>query len=285
MKKKIIVTGKNGTLSTEVAKRINQSEEYTAEQVSLRDDSWRGYDFSSVDTIVHVAGMTPDKARSADDYYTVNTELTKELATAAKKAGVYHFVYLSSMAVYGVEQSFDISLGTVTKETMCDPKSDYGKSKLQAEGFLKSIEDEGFVVTVIRVPSIYGKDKTEYMDQYLHLSKKLPLIPILYEGHYKSVISLTNLCELIYLIVDENQRGIICPDDGEYSAVDFCRAIQPRKRTSRLLGKIMMIFFKGNARMLDYYGAVCYSRELSNAFDGRYRVLDMKEEVGKIYGK
>ncbi len=285
MKKKVLVTGKNGGLSQAIAQRFSRQDSCQTELLGLRGDSWKSYDFSSVHTLVHVAGMTPDKAKTPEDYYQINTELTRELAKKAKAAGVRHFIYLSSMAVYGVCQSINATAGMVTAQTPCKPDSDYGKSKLQAEQALFVLEKEDFRVTAVRVPSIYGVGKTDYMDQYLYLAQKLPVIPAAFSERYKSAISVTNLCEVIYQIAQREHTGIVCPDDGQYATVDFCCAIQPAKKKSRLLGKLIECLLKNNGRILDYYGAVYYAPELSNIFDGQYRIAQMKDEVGRIYGK
>ena len=123
------------------------------------------------------------------------------------------------------------------------------------------------------------------MDQYRYLANKLPLIPDAFRGRYKSAICVDNLCELIFLIVKENAEGIFCPDDGDISTTMFCKAIFPRKKTSRFLGLILQLFLRSNERIRDYYGAVCYSRDLANCLDGRYRILDFEQAVQQCYSE
>lgn len=169
--KRILVTGKNGSISTAVADYLRDKNEYVVEQVSVRGESWKNRDFAGVDSIVHIAGVTPQNAKSTEDYYQINAELTKALAEKSKADGVKQFVYISSMAVYGIEQSMDTAKGTVTKDTEPNPTTVYGKSKLMAEKYITPIEDDYFRVAIIRVPSIFGKGKMEYIDQYKYLEK------------------------------------------------------------------------------------------------------------------
>ncbi len=281
--KKVLVTGKHGSLSTAVADYLKSKNEYIVEQISVRGNGWKIQNFSDIDSVVHIAGVTPQNAKSTEDYYQINAELTKKLAQKCKADGVRQFVYISSMAVYGIEQSMDIVKGTVTKDTKPGPTTDYGRSKLQAEAYIAPFEDDRFHVAIMRVPSIYGKDKTEYIDQYKYLAEKLPMIPRAFEDRYKSAICTDNLCELIHLIISNQSAGVYCPDDGQISAVDFCSAIYPNKKKSKLLGELIELCLKNNARILDYYGAVCYDKELSNAFDGEYRVLDLEKAIKKAY--
>lgn len=281
--KKVLITGLNGSLSRAVAKWIENKNEYVVQQISLRGDNWRNVSFSDVYCIIHIAGITPQNAKSEEDYEQINSVLTQKLAQKAENDGVCRFIYISSMAVYGLEQQMEIEAGTVTEKTPCNPTTAYGRSKLQAEQNLMLLNSDKFRVTAIRVPSIYGKGKTEYLDQYKYLAEKLPVIPIAFPHHYKSAIYVDNLCELIYLSMGSNSLKIICPDDGGISAVDFCRAIYPNKRCSRLLGMGMEALLKSNDRIRDYYGAISYSRELAEVFEGKYRVIPFAEAVRRTY--
>ena len=282
--KTVLVTGTLG-LSRLIADRFQSEPEFSTLMLDLWTDDWKQTDFPRYDSIVHVVGVTPQSIKNDEDYERINVRLTEELAKRAKAAGVKQFVFISSMAVYGTEQQMDPVAGTVTETTPCAPNSEYGQSKLQAEQLLNGMQDDAFSVVHIRVPSIYGEGKTTYLDQYRYLADKLPVIPDAFRGRYKSILCVKNLCELIFLIVKENATGVFCPDDGEISATMLCRAIYPRKKLSRLLGRGMELILKKNERIRDYYGAICYSRQLANCFDGRYRVLDFREAVRRCYSE
>ena len=189
------------------------------------------------------------------------------------------------MAVYGTEQNINCEKGMVDKDTPLSPVSKYGKSKLKAEKYLQSLQSDDFVVSIIRVPSIFNNEKTEYMDQYKYLAEKLPIIPKAFTKNYKSFIHSDNLCELIYLLIINNYSGTVCPDDGKFSAFDICRLIYPKKPKSVVLGKLIEIFLKNNPRIIDYYGAIYYSDKLTNIFDCKYRINCASEEIGKLYEK
>ena len=283
--KRVLITGKSGTLSIAIAQWLQSKNNMVINQLGLRDDEWKKQELGCYDVVVHVAGVTPQNTTQAETFYTVNYQLTEELALKAKAEGVKQFVYLSSMAVYGLEQQMDINMGTVKEATPCKPKSDYGKSKFMAEESLKRLSTNEFQVAIVRVPSIYGPSKTEYLDQYRYLSQKLPVIPNAFHSHYKSAIYVENLCELIYLLVKNESQGVFCPDDGQYTTVDYCAAIEPIKKKSKILGFLLELLLKGNDRILDYYGTICYSDELTNVFEGKYRVCNLEEAVKKSYEK
>lgn len=278
----ILVTGGKGALASAVFNSFCEKGLMT-KQISLRSDGWKTMDFSSHYAIVHIAGITPEKASSPHEYFELNYILTKELAEKCRRNGIHHFIYLSSMSVYGKEQSMESKIGTIQADTVPNPVTDYGKSKLLAEDSLRELADDSFHVTIIRAPSIYGKGMSTYTNQYRYLAGKLPVIPVCYTKLYKSAICIDNLCELIYMIVKTGQEGIVCPDDGQNSTVDFCSAIYPEKRKSRVLGKIMELMLTGNPRIRDYYGAICFTPILTNIFDGKYRIKSMKDAVKEIY--
>ena len=125
--KRVLVTGKKGDLSKAIAYWLN-NRECIAENISLRGDEWKTNDFGQYDAVVHVAGIVPKEGVSSEDFYRINAQLTKEFAQKVKQDGVRHFIYISSMAVYGKEQSMDSNEGRVTANTPCVPISDYGKS-------------------------------------------------------------------------------------------------------------------------------------------------------------
>lgn len=280
---RVLVTGANGSMSKAVADWLKTKEDFDVVQMSVRGDSWKTESFSQFDSIVHIAGITPQNAKSEEDYYAVNTKLTAELGEKASKDGVGQFVYISSMAVYGLGANIDRVQGLVTGNTLCNPDSMYGRSKLEAENRLRELQPGIQKLAIIRVPSVYGKSNTAYMDIFKGLGAKLSVIPDLFRDNYRSAIYIDNLCELIYLVISNGFSGIVCPDDGQTSVVDFCQAIYPEKKTSKVLGKLIELFLKNNDRIAAYYGAIYYCEELTNVFDGKYRVRNLSEAVKLTY--
>ena len=152
--KKILVTGTNSYIGTSLENWLmREPEEYRVDTVDMIDGSWKEKDFSSYDVVFHVAGIVHIKETSAnqDLYYKVNRDLAFETARKAKGEGVGQFIFLSSMSVYRIET------GVINKDTPLNPNTAYGKSKLEAEGLIKKLGDESFVITIIRPPMVYGK--------------------------------------------------------------------------------------------------------------------------------
>jgi nucleoside-diphosphate-sugar epimerase len=103
------------------------------------------------DYIVHAAGVT--KARSQQEYNLINAGYTHNLALAATESGIKlkKFVLISSLAAIGPLNTLD---GVISEETIPQPVTAYGKSKLLAEDSLKAFPSLNY--TILRPTGVYG---------------------------------------------------------------------------------------------------------------------------------
>jgi UDP-glucose 4-epimerase len=106
------------------------------------------------DVVLHTAARIP--ARAGEDAYTFlddNVRGTLHLLSAAKESRVRHFVFSSSMSVYGHP-----SYLPVDEEHPCVPSSAYGVSKLEGEMYARLAAEEGALrVTVLRYSGVFGE--------------------------------------------------------------------------------------------------------------------------------
>ena len=151
--KKVLITGANSYIVTSVEKYLQSFvEEYSVDTVDMTDSSWREKDFYGYDAVFHVAGIAHRKEteKNAELYYKVNRDLAADCAAKAKSDGVKQFVFLSSMSVYGLNS------GYIDSDTLPNPQTNYGKSKLPAESALMKSESADFAVAVLR-PDVYKR--------------------------------------------------------------------------------------------------------------------------------
>jgi UDP-glucose 4-epimerase len=89
-----------------------------------------------VDTIIHFAAhvIVPESVSNPLKYYGNNTCATRSLLEAAASAGVKHFVFSSTAAVYGIP-----AVSVVSEETPTSPINPYGASKLMSEWMLRDL--------------------------------------------------------------------------------------------------------------------------------------------------
>ncbi len=114
------------------------------------------FEAHDIDAITHFAASTvvPDSVRDPLAYYQNNTANTRTLVAAAVEAGVRHFVFSSTAAVYGVP---DAELVSETAPT--NPISPYGASKLMSERILHDVgAAHGLHVAILRYFNVAGAD-------------------------------------------------------------------------------------------------------------------------------
>ncbi len=213
-KQKILLTGANGF----IGKRFVEynKERFDITTLSVRDDSYKTVDFTGLNSIVHLAGKAHDMNCNDDsEYYKVNVDITKTLATKAKEDGVNHFIYISSVKVYGKEDR-----GLITEKSECFPEDAYGKSKLQAEQFLQTIQDENFKVAIVRPPMVYGAGVKGNMDRLIHLCQKKYPLPLGNIGNLRTMVFVDNLVEVLNAIIDYKAAGIFIPGDKKPISTD-----------------------------------------------------------------
>lgn len=206
--KKILITGANSYIGTSFEKYMAQwPEKYQVDTVDMIDGTWREKDFSGYDTVFHVAGIAHQKEtqENAELYYKINRDLAFGTAVKAKTDGVKQFIFLSSMSVYGLET------GVITKETVPTPKSNYGKSKLQAEELLGGLADETFKVAILRPPMVYGKGCKGNYQILRKFALKFKVFPTL--TNRRSMVFIDNLSSYVERLIASNSFGAFFPQN------------------------------------------------------------------------
>ncbi|MEW8189295.1 MAG: UDP-glucose 4-epimerase GalE [Candidatus Thiodiazotropha endolucinida] len=89
-----------------------------------------------IDTVMHFAAHTivPESVENPLKYYANNTCNTRNLLACCAEAGVKHFVFSSTAAVYGIPES-----GIAYEEAPTNPINPYGTSKLMSEMMLRDL--------------------------------------------------------------------------------------------------------------------------------------------------
>lgn len=206
--KRVLITGKNSYIGTSVESWL--SSEYIIDTVDMMDICWKKKDFSQYDVVFHVAGIAHIKEtkKNRSLYFEVNRDLAYDTAMKAKKEGVKQFVFLSSMSVYGIIK------GVIDRNTLVNPNSAYGESKYEAEKLLKQLEDESFVVAIIRPPMVYGKGCKGNYSKLAALALKTPIFPNI--NNKRSMIYIDNLSEFVKQLIDNSSGGVFLPQNADY---------------------------------------------------------------------
>ena len=256
----IAITGKNGYICTSLKNYFDKSGA-EAECVDVRGNIAEDI-FAGVDTVIHAAGIVHNKKADKELYQKVNVGLTKKLAEFAKKNGVKHFVFFSSMSVFGMDE------GEINKTAAPAPVSEYGKSKLAAEKILLGMQSDAFKITVLRPPIVYGKDCPGNYALLSKLVKFSPVFPLVDNKH--SMIYIENLCACVDKILREEITGVIHPQNKEYvNTSDMCALIAEysgkRLYLMRPLGKIASNIKISAAKKA--FGSLYYAEDISFSND------------------
>ena len=233
---KLLITGTESYVGTKVADYIqNYHPEWTIYQLDVRTDEWKEHDFSKYDVIYHVAGLAHRKITPDIEplYYTVNRDLTIEVAKKAKECGVKQFIFMSTMGVYSYDETY------VDYNTPTNPDNAYGKSKLQAEKELEKIASDEFIVAIIRPPMIYGKGCKGNYNSLRKIALKSPVFPKV--NNQLSMLYIDNLSEFVMRLVEGHRGGIFYPQNKELvNTTEWVKYIAEEHgkkiHTSRILG-------------------------------------------------
>ncbi len=110
----------------------------------------------AIDSVLHFAAHTivPESVADPLKYYGNNTCSTRSLLQCCAEAGVKHFIFSSTAAVYGIPETIP-----VTEEAPKQPINPYGTSKLMSEMMLQDLaaaSDLRFVI--LRYFNVAGCD-------------------------------------------------------------------------------------------------------------------------------
>jgi len=272
--KKILITGANSYIGTSFEKFIkkNAPNEYIIDTIDMVGDSWKQKDFSTYDTVFHVAGIAHQKetADNAHIYYKINRDLVFEVANKSRHEGVRQFVFMSSMSVYGCEE------GIISKNTTPAPKSCYGASKYEAELMLRDIEGEKFKVCIIRPPMVYGNGCKGNFNVVCKMVNRIPVFP--YVKNHRSMIYVDNLSAFVKMVIDKEISGTYMPQNKEYTQTSnmasiIANALGKRLYMSRFLGCLVVLSKPFLSLSRKAFGTLKY--EDVEAFDFSYCVVGM----------
>lgn len=276
--KHILITGKNSYIGTSLENWLmREPDKYKVDTVDMKDGSWKEKDFGSYDVVFHVAGIAHIKETSdnQDLYYKVNRDLAHETAQKAKQDGVEHFIFLSSMSVYGIEN------GVIDKSTPLEPNSAYGKSKIEAEELINKLQDDSFTVTTLRPPMVYGKGCRGNYPRLVGLALKTPIFPKV--DNKRSMIYIDNLSELVKQLIDNRSGGVFFPQNSEYvNTSEMVRLIAEDHGKKIVMTKL----FNPLLRLLNVstvnkvFGDLVYEMSMSE-YENDYRVCGFRESIAQ----
>ena len=216
--KKLLITGSNGFVGSYFIKKYK--DKYDIKPFSFLKDDINSLDCSDVDVVFHLSALVHQMGgASCEEYERVNVTQTLQLAKIVKESCVKHFIFMSTVKVYGEETN-----SKYIENTVCNPEDDYGKSKLKAEQELQKLEDENFKISIIRTPIVYGYGVKANIKNLINLVNKVPVLPFGKIKNKRSMVYIGNLCHLVYETITQEKQGIFLASDDE--AISTSRLIE-----------------------------------------------------------
>ena len=230
----IIITGGTGFVGSNLSKYLEDKGNVVG-KLSLRNPEWILN--NNADIIIHLAGKAHDTANTSadDEYFKVNRDLTIRLFEEFLNSEIRDFIYFSS-----VKATADTIEGILDENHPSDPKTPYGKSKLEAENYLLAQElPENKRLFIIRPCMIHGPGNKGNLNLlYKVVEKGIPW-PLADFDNQRSFLSIDNLNFLIERIIsDQNMTSGIYnfSDDKALSTNDLVKIIANTSgKTERLL--------------------------------------------------
>lgn len=183
---------------------------------------------ADVDVVLHAAGSAHhnpagDGKREAE-MRRVNVDASIALASAAARAGVRRFVFVSSIGVNGHAASRPFAVDSPPA-----PVDFYARTKLDAERRLREVcHDGGLELVIVRPTLVAGADapgNLQRLASFIRRGWPLPLLDGAGLRHLVGVRSLASLLALACTHADAAGQLFLAADDPPLSMADMAREI------------------------------------------------------------
>lgn len=263
---KVVVTGASGFLGINLQEYLK--EYFIVKPKSVRYKAKQDIQINA-DAIIHLAGKAHDLKNTSvpNDYYEANFELTKQMFDSFLSSESKVFIFMST-----VKAVADVVVGKMlTEESIPDPKTHYGISKLKAEQYILNAKlPDGKRVYVLRPCMIHGPgNKGNLNILYKFVSKKIPW-PLGAYDNQRSFLSVENICFVIKELLENT--NISCgvyqiADDDSLSTNEIIGLIADSLSEKSNIWKIPTFLINKTAILGDYLHLPLNSERLKKLTD------------------
>ncbi|GAC29874.1 NAD-dependent epimerase/dehydratase family protein [Brumicola pallidula] len=247
MNTKILVTGATGFIGKHLVTSLGQS---CVEFESFQDDLATDYTLEKYDdvfSIIHLAGLAHNKAKSDDHLRQINYFGTLALAKKAKLQGIKRFVFLSSTTVYGNVE------GLINEISPTFPFNEFARLKLKTEIDLLQLGDDNFEVVIVRAPLIYGSDAPANFKLLTKLVDFMPILPFQLARKKRSYVAVQSVIDFLLICVEHPkaaQQIFLVADIKPVSICEFTQQIALMLGKKRFQVPIPIVIMKVCANLL-----------------------------------
>jgi UDP-glucose 4-epimerase len=281
----LLITAEHSYIGNAVAAWLKTHSSIRVIQQSLRQHALAQLNWQGIDAVFHVAGIAhlSKKKSMVTQYIQVNRDLAIDVAKKAKASGVKHFIFASTMAIFGK----DIPIGRIQpiQTSKIQPTDIYGQTKYEADIAIQGLASHDFIVTTLRLPMIYGPNAKGNFPKLEAIAKKMMIIPNI--NNQRSVLHIDNLARCIHYVMLNPYAGVIYPQDPLYfKTTEFILAYRRLHHLRTLVVPGMTFFIKFLAIVLPFlnkvYGNKYYDVSLNPPFANQYQSMDWQQYIAKL---
>lgn len=246
---RILITGTDSFIGKNFRKL---SKFKNIEEISVRNASIDEIEFNKYDVVLHLAAIVhQDNKIPENEYFRVNRDLCVNVAEKARLSGIKHFIFMSTIKVYG---RFIPGSDPWKENSPCFPDDPYGKSKYEAEQELKKLESPGFNVSVIRTPVVYGPEVKANILRLIRLIDNYPVLPFGGVDNNRHFTYIENLTGYIDRIIETGISGtFLISDDKGISTTRLVKYLSEYLNRKILLVKLPKLFVRAGYLLLPEY--------------------------------
>ena len=288
---KVLITGNTGFVGQNLIKYIDKYSSCHTIGISRKAEGKQTKSYSALTSefwnqtsvFIHLAGKAHDLKNTSEDedYFEVNTELTKKLFDQFLGSTCETFIYMSS-----VKAVADEVLGVLDESVIPSPVTAYGKSKLAAEKYILSQKlPKGKRVYILRPCMIHGPNNKGNLNLLYHFVKKGIPYPFGSFENKRSFVSIDNLCFVIKELIENKNipSGVYnISDDQDLSTNELVETMgEVLQKPARIL-KISKLLVRGVSKIGDLLPLPVNSERLQKLTEN-YVVSNRKiiEAIGK----
>lgn len=247
---KCIITGGTGFVGQNLISFYKNNKAASLIELSLRKEIPKT--LPDATAIIHLAGKAHDLKNTSNpqEYFDINSGLTKELFDRFLHSNIKDFIYFSS-----VKAVADTVEGKLTEDTEPKPKTAYGQSKLQAEQYLlsKALPD-GKRLFILRPCMIHGPGNKGNLNLLYKVVKKGIPYPLGAFHNNRSFLSIENLLFILNrILTDASILGGVyhLADDEALSTTELIRIIAEASNTKARIWSVSSSFIINIAKVGD----------------------------------
>ena len=246
---RILVTGADGFIGGHLTRTLEaRGHEYRAAVRSLAGQGdprrvavgevgprteWQAA-LEGVDVVVHLAARAHILRETASDprgqFMRVNADGTGQLASAASRAGVRRFIYMSTIGVHGNTSG----TAAISASSPLEPHNLYAQSKLAGETAAAQAAGSALALAIVRPPLVYGSGVRANFLRFLRWVDHGWPTPFGAIHNRRSLVSVWNLVDLLQQLCERDlpeERAWVVSDGEDVSTADLAR------RLARALGR------------------------------------------------